>query len=174
MKSIYNMLFPRKQENITNIKNDDDEINIILKQKKEKCCSFCGENNHNISKCEKINNELNKITDYCSHYENQTNIPKTRDFLEKINNIVINRYVIKHKIKSYMYYKCSQYYDNSVNNNIDLIIGYLCVLPLHPEIKIQRTKKQKIHEKQNIQDNNLGVGFVVGPNGINVGLGFMM
>jgi hypothetical protein len=158
---IDNMMFSKEQEN----------------DKKEKCCSYCHENNHNILKCEKMNNELNELTNYCSQYENQINIPKTKEFLEKLNNAVIKRYVKKHNLKRYMYNNCSQYYDNSVKNDIDIIIGYLCVLPLHPEIKIKRTtykkeKYTKVKPNRHRQHNNYGIFF--GTNGIHIGFGLVL
>lgn len=188
MTSIYRMLFEQKKQHKepnenkepsepNNEKNEEpnEPSKNENKQKKEKCCSYCCENKHNISKCEKMNDELNKITEYCSHYENQTNIPKTKEFLKKIDNVVIKRYVKIHKIRNYMYHNCSQYYDNieKNNNNIELIIGYLCVLPLHPELKIKRTSTKKVYEQQPIQrkHNNFNAGLFVGPQGVEFGVG---
>lgn len=110
--------------------------------------------------------EFKRIEDYCSNVVNQVNLPETRKFLSTIDKDVIRRYIAKHNISNYMYENCSQYYDNNINlrdnkkNNIELIIGYLCVLPLHPEIKIKRQRKQTQQPvKQKQTQRELGFDF---------------
>lgn len=46
-----------------------------------------------------------------------SNIPKTRAYLNSIDKVVLNRYVIKYNIKKYMYTNCSVYYDNNISSN---------------------------------------------------------
>lgn len=161
----------------------DDEIenqnNIVVKA--EKHCSYCKDINHTISKCDKMNYELEKITQYCSLIENQNNIPETRKYLQSINNTIISRYAVKNKIRRFMYNNCFQYYVNNIEpcknifyKNVELIIGYLCVLPLHPEIRIKKVSQPKapqpVHCHKNHNNGNFGV--FVGTQG--VGVGFML
>ncbi len=170
-----------------NLEQDDEEFDDIIlyneiniQVKKEKHCSFCKDPSHTITKCDKMNYEIDKITEYCSIIENQINIPETRKYLQSIDSVIINRYVTKNKIKDYMYNNCYQYYNNNIKltrntnqKNIELIIGYLCVLPLHPEIrnkKEPKNKKQIVHCHKNHNNNNIGL--FVGTQG--VGVGFML
>lgn len=157
MKKIYNMIFSKNNKNI------EQKPPIIIKAK---CCSYCGENNHTISKCDIMNNKLQNMVNYCSEYENQINIPKTKLFLEKIDKKVIKRYITQKNIRIYMYHNCSQYYDHSVNNDIDLIIGFLCILPLHPEIKIPR----QISSKTTTTKPKPHIGLFLNSSGLDVGL----
>jgi hypothetical protein len=191
MNSIYNLfksLYTNKEDTFINKDDKNDEIElecesqIVDKTPIEKRCSFCKKNDHNIKKCELINNEIDKITDYCSNNENQTKIPKIREYLNSIDKFVLNRYVIKYNIKKYMYKNCSVYYDNNISSNknintrnIELIIGYNCILPLHPEIKI---KRQSNHIKNRMQEDNhqkrqlLNPQLIVSGQGVSVGFGF--
>jgi len=192
MNRIYNLfkyLYPNKKEEFI---NDDakinDEIELhseckIIDKKFEKIFCFFKKNDHNIKKCESINNEIDKITEYCSNNENQTNIPKTREYLNSIDKIVLNRYVVKYNIKKYMYKNCSVYYDNNISSNknihaknIELIIGYNCVLPLHPEIKIKRQSRNIKNRTEEYNHPNrqqfLNPGVFVTTQGVTVGFGF--
>ncbi len=169
MKKIYNMIFSKNNKNIE--QKPPIIINENIEQKppiiiKAKCCSYCGENNHTISKCDIMNNKLQNMVNYCSEYENQINIPKTKLFLEKIDKKVIKRYITQKNIRIYMYHNCSQYYDHSVNNDIDLIIGFLCILPLHPEIKIPR----QISSKTTTTKPKPHIGLFLNSSGLDVGL----
>ena len=163
------MLFPKKTKTI--IKEVEDEIDnnceLPIKNKKEKCCSYCKDPTHSINKCEKVMIELNNITEYCSEYENQLNIPKTRKFLSSLDKKIIDRYVKKNNIRTFMSDHCYNYYDNNQNSNIELIIGYLCVLPLHPEIKNKRIiTKKKSESKLKPEPNSSHFGIFVGTQGI--------
>ena len=112
-----------------------------------KLCSFCKKCDHNIRHCDAMNSQLQQITDYCS--SNQTNIPKTRAYLNTIDKRVIYRYVQSNKLYSYMYQNCQEYFNNNCKHGtklkkyIEVIIGYLCVLPLNPQIKIKRKSTDK-------------------------------
>ena len=104
-----------------------------------KHCSYCRDLSHTIRTCPTMNEELDKITQYCS---NQTNIIDVKQYLKTFEKPIIDRYIKKHNINSSMCNYCSDYYNNvikpSKEKNIDLLVGYLCVLPLHPEIKHKR------------------------------------
>lgn len=156
-----------------------------------KRCKYCRQIDHNISKCELIEIEISKIPQYCS--VNINDIPNVRDYLTQTNKIVLERYVTKSNLLNYMRHNCSVYYDNNIYNaknshlkNVELVIGYLCVLPFHPEIKIQRQYKHRINKhkvieaypypKQNNQRSFGITGFTpcveMGVGG--VGIGFAM
>lgn len=159
----------RKKENTTTLSKDiivdiEVETNVdtetkIQKHKEPKKCAFCKEIGHDIRKCEQVNNKLEEISNYFLIYENQVNIPKAKEFLETFDKLILNIFESKYKIKNYMCNNCSVYYDNNIyikkNQIVELLIGYLCVLPLHPEIKIKRNKRNKINKHSNSNSNQI-------------------
>jgi hypothetical protein len=141
-----------KNVELAQVEEMNDVINVLetnepnIKIKKIKKCSFCKQTNHNVRNCEQLNEKFEEITNHFKNYENKTNIPSAKEFLILFDKFILNKYIKKYNINNFMYYNCSIYYDNNINNKnktIELIIGYLCVLPLHPEIKIKRVKKEK-------------------------------
>jgi hypothetical protein len=111
-------------------------------------CSFCKGGEHNITKCPEATNLITKIKTYCSEYANQQNIPATMKWLDQFDKKILDRYVTVSNINNYMWYHCSVYWTNNIeglngkNKLIQLIIGHDCVLPLHPEIRIKRVRKE--------------------------------
>lgn len=151
------------------VENSLELNDFELKEYKIKFCSHCKNPSHNISQCIEMNDELKKITDYCSEYKNQTNIPNTRMYLKTLDKNVIYRYVNIKKLKNYMYNNCEDYYKNNCiygnkyENYIEIIIGYLCVLPLNPSIKAKKVikyKKQTIIEKHDYVFPRINVVYV--------------
>lgn len=163
------------------------KIEKVKKQATEKHCGFCKETGHNIRNCETLHNALDNITDYCSSCRNQTNLPKVRMYLSEFDKAVINRYISKYNISNYMYHHCSVYYDNHIRSiktrflkNVELIIGYLCVLPLHPEIKIKRQSRKNANtgNKNNRQNYNVNDYYMphlfMTTQGLSVGYGIRL
>lgn len=150
----------------------------IIKEPKIKHCSFCNNTNHIISKCQIVNDAMYDIT---NKLKNNNDIVSARKYLQNINKILLKRYISVNSINKYMYRNCSIYYDNNISKlkdkDIELIIGYLCVLPFHPEIKIQREyKSNKVSNKvcNNEQNNSLFGGMLLVSNRNGVGLGFKL
>lgn len=143
----------------------------INKSQIEKKCGYCRNVGHNVSNCQSIIQEFEKITYYFSIPENlvSENIIKTRNFLLGFDNFILSRYLTKYKIFNYMYYECSKYFDNaSGNKNIELLVGYFCVLPFHPEIRIKRVRTRNIpnHPKTPSKisfPQKFNVGFILNP-----------
>jgi hypothetical protein len=137
------------------------------KVKKDKKCSFCRQTGHCIRNCPQINDEFNKITEYFSNYENKVNVVKAKEYLLEFDPIIISRYIIKNRIELKLEYDCFIYYNNikysneytsSRDRNIELLIAYLVVLPLHPEMKIRRPNSQP--NKKNTCSNKKNTSFI--------------
>lgn len=133
---------------------DSSEVHM---HKKTPACSYCNGTTHNIIKCEQVNTQLEQIKTYCSETSHQTNVIGTTTWLKTFDNRVLARYIIIHNINSYMWNNCVVYYANNIekisgkDKNIQLIIGYECVLPAHPEIRI---KKDQIKKHKDSNENN--------------------
>ena len=120
-------------------------------------CSYCSATSHNIIKCDQVKAQLEQIKTYCSNPAHQADVIGTTTWLKTFDNKVLARYIIINNINSYMWNNCAIYYANNINKtngkdkNIQLIIGYECVLPAHPEIRIKRTQlvKNKKYNESN-------------------------
>lgn len=174
-------LFGLKQK-VVNENEDihfDDIIDDVIIEKKTsvvKRCSYCRNETHKINNCQLVNDMMSEIT---SRVTNNKDIPSVRDYLRGIDKKIILRYVSKRGLRRYMYQNCSVYYDSHISKSreseIELIIGYLCVLPYHPEILIERKYKKSIKESYDDGKRNKNDNFIfmsVGSNGL--GLGFRL
>jgi hypothetical protein len=107
-----------------------------------KMCAYCKNCDHNIRHCDQMNSELQNMINFCS--SNQSDVPKVRKYLNTVDKRVIYRYVQSKKLSNFMYQNCPEYYENNckygtkLEKYIEVIIGYLCVLPLNPQIKNRR------------------------------------
>jgi hypothetical protein len=145
-------LFRRENMSVKNlVKNPETEEVKKERSVKEKRCSYCKGAGHNVKTCVSMNAQMDAITSYFSKYKNRMDIDGSKAHLLTIDKKVINRYLEKHNIRNYMYSMCSVYYDNNIRGtkrgdlNVKLMIGYLCVLPLHPEIIIKRVPPHSIY-----------------------------
>jgi len=147
----------------------------------DKLCGHCLLSGHNKRNCPSLNAELDRHVEYCS--TNKTNIESVREYLRSLDKTIVFRYAEVNRIDNYMYYNCSEYYDNVCINNgnrfynyVEIIIGYLCILPMNPLIKHIRpsVKKQKktVHVNEYRTQSSFvpSMGVFLGPNGINVGI----
>ncbi len=143
--------------------NNLEDINVHV-HKKTPACSYCQSVEHNIIKCVQVKTQLDQIKTYCSDPAHQQNVIETTNWLKNFDNKVLARYIIVHNINSYMWNNCAVYYSNNIDRtsgkdkNIQLIIGFECVLPAHPEIRIKREQKSYIaHYKSYNQNHNSGL-----------------
>lgn len=105
-------------------------------------CTFCKEQMHTLETCPVI---LQHITYQCSLIEDETLL---RQYLALLDSTVLQNYVNSHDLKQKMYMNCSKYYDRYIapfaskpeEFNIELMVGYMHVLPLYPEISVKRKK----------------------------------
>lgn len=136
------------------VSNNLEEVEVHI-PRKTPSCSFCNATSHNIIKCEQVKAQLEEIKVYCSVPTHQANIIGTTTWLRTFDNRVLARYIITHNINSYMWNNCAIYYENNISRtsgkekNIQLIIGYECVLPAHPEIRIKKEQLKKLSALQN-------------------------
>jgi hypothetical protein len=125
---------PKMEE--THYEEDEEKEPVV------KLCAYCKNSDHNVRHCDQMNCELLNMTNFCT--SNQSNIPKVRKYLNTVDKRVINRYVQSKKLSNYMYQNCYEYFENNckygtkLEKYIEVIIGYLCVLPLNPQIKNRR------------------------------------
>jgi len=139
--------------------NSMEEITVKI-PKKIPACSYCSATTHNIIKCEQVKAQLEQIKTYCSDPAHQANVIGTTTWLKTFDNKVLARYIITHNIGSYMWNNCAIYYANNIektsgkDKNIQLIIGYECVLPAHPEIRIKKEQLKKIKYESKYESNN--------------------
>jgi hypothetical protein len=135
---LQNKELPYSNTNELDIYFTKNEIN-----KKQSHCSYCNDTSHKINTCQLATDILMSITEKLS---NNNDIPFARTYLQKIDKKLIKRYVTKHHLDTYMYRNCYNYYydciDTAEDKNIELIIGYLCVLPFHPELKTKNNKTE--------------------------------
>ena len=183
-----NFLMFKLIKDIFGFASTDIDINIttnintkkqVAKSQTPPTCSFCKCPDHKITKCPQITQGIAKIKTYCSSYSNQQNIPATIKWLEQLDEKILNRYVIAYNIDNYMWNNCSQYYMNNIEGKrkkyklIELIIGYNCVLPLHPEIRIKRVYEEKVNWEKPKPDyssaSSFGTGIIMG-TGIAAGM----
>lgn len=148
--------------------NNLEDINVHV-HKKTPACSYCQSVEHNIIKCVQVKTQLDQIKTYCSDPTHQQNVIETTNWLKTFDNKILSRYIITHNINSYMWNNCSVYYTNNIDRtsgkdkNIQLIIGFECVLPAHPEIRIKREYKKfgsnndKYNHDHNSKNYNLGL-----------------
>ena len=135
---------PVKEPETLEVKKNKKTVDV--RDVTEKKCGYCGQVGHNIKTCVSMNSQMDEITSYFSKHENRMDIDGSKAYLLTIDKKVINRYLEKYKIRDYMYNKCSVYYDSNIKGtkgselNMKLMIGYLCVVPLHPEIIIKRAQ----------------------------------
>lgn len=128
---------------------ESSEASEVHVHKKTPACSYCNGTTHNIIKCEQVKAQLEQIKTYCTDPAHQANVIGTTDWLKTFDNRVLARYIITHNINSYMWNNCAVYYANNIDKtsgkdkNIQLIIGYECVLPAHPEIRIRKNQIKK-------------------------------
>ncbi len=139
--------------------NGLEDINVHV-HKKTPACSYCQSVEHNIIKCVQVKTQLEKIKTYCSDPAHQQNVIETTNWLKNFDNRVLARYIITHNINSYMWNNCAVYYSNNIDRtsgkekNIQLIIGFECVLPAHPEIRIKREQKSYLKSYNKNRDYN--------------------
>ncbi len=145
--------------------NNLEDINVHV-HKKTPACSYCQSVEHNIIKCVQVKTQLDQIKTYCSNPAHQQNVIETTNWLKQFDNRVLARYIIVHNINSYMWNNCAVYYSNNIDRtsgkekNIQLIIGFECVLPAHPEIRIKREQKSYLksyNQSQNQSKHNSGL-----------------
>lgn len=171
------VLEPTVQETTISIK---EQVEVECeKPKRIKKCGFCEQEGHDVRKCDQLNTHLNELRQYLKNSTNYS-IIDVRKHLKKIDDFILGKYIDKHNINDYMYEYCSIYYDNNItrkNMNIELLIGYYCVLPLHPEIKIKRQRFKKRpttttnHEYEKRTKNDIFTpAFFITPQGLTVGL----
>lgn len=187
MQAVYRKLFKSKaaveSDNVKSEAAVESDNNVTVSDAEEvqrppvtRVCSHCHQSDHTIRQCVVMNTALREMVDYCT--SNATNIPKVRTYLNTIDAKVVFRYTATHKLRHYLYTYCPQYYDNNcvrgtrLNNNIELIIGYLCVLPLNPQMKVKREKSKTSTTAQQ-QDDFLSPHMYIGMNG-QVGLGLKL
>jgi hypothetical protein len=168
-------------EFLPNVVSDSVSVPVsdtAIKLHAKPTCSFCKCPEHNIAKCPEVLDEMAKIKAYCSEYSNQQNIPATAKWLDQFDEKILNRYVVSSNINNYMWSHCTVYYSNNIEGtkgkkkSIELIIGHDCVLPLHPEIKIQRLyKKKQLTPVIDCNYNNNSNDFSVGAIGAGIVIG---
>ncbi len=150
---------------INNLKYNEEEIleaaHII--PKKAPACSHCKSIQHNIKTCPQMNESINAIKTYCNNFlvnQNNLTVFSVSNYLNTWDENILKRYVNVKQINSFMFTNCVEYYNGNIDGlvgkdrYIQLIIGYECVLPLHPEIRIKRTYKKQNYGKSHCHTNS--------------------
>lgn len=119
-----------------------NRTNKTILPEEEECCTFCKEPMHKSETCPII---LQHITYQCSLIDDETLL---RQYLSLLDTSVLQNYVDSHKLKEKMFLNCSKYYDRYIapfetkqdEFNVELMVGYMHILPMYPEISVKRKR----------------------------------